>query len=173
MGKRKGGRGKRTLNPDSIFWDSSSYRVVCKSWALASFRLLARHLGNAKNCQSLQYGNWVNFVKRNPYGKFLSRGACKDVFCVQNTKGELEAVRTFVLMCMYACMYVCMYVCIYVCMYVCVRESVCMCMYVCVYVYMCVCMYVYMYACMYVCMCVCKYVCVCICICMRVCIFYL
>ena len=120
--KRKGGRGKRTLNPDSIFWDSSSYRVVCKSWALASFRLLARHLGNAKNCQSLQYGNWVNFVKRNPYGKFLSRGACKDVFCVQNTKGELEAVRTFVSL--YERVYVCVcervYLCVYGYVYVCV-----------------------------------------------------
>lgn len=123
--KRKGVKGKRTLNPDSIFWDSSSYRVVCKSWALASFRLLARHLGNAKNCQSLQYGNWVNFVKRNPYGKFLSRGACKDVFCVQNTKGELEAVRTFVFMLLYLCL--CVYECTFVreCVYVCVLCPMC------------------------------------------------
>ena len=123
--KRKGVKGKRTLNPDSIFWDSSSYRVVCKSWALASFRLLARHLGNAKNCQSLQYGNWVNFVKRNPYGKFLSRGACKDVFCVQNTKGELEAVRTFVFTFLYSCL--CVYECTFVreCVYVCVLCPMC------------------------------------------------
>ena len=91
-GKKKIGRGRRTANPDSIFMDASSYRVVSKSWALSSFRLLARHLANAENCQSLSYVEWSNFVKRNSYGKFLSRGACKDVFCVQNIKGSLEAV---------------------------------------------------------------------------------
>jgi hypothetical protein len=92
LGKRKTARGKRTVNPDSIFMDSSSYRVVSKAWALGSFRLLARHLGNAENCQSLNYTDWSVFVKRNPYGKFLSQGACKDVFCVQSVKGTLEAV---------------------------------------------------------------------------------
>ena len=68
--RRKGGRGKRTINPDSIFWDSSSYRVVCKSWALASFRLLARHLGdndidilNAFCCYSylINFSNFIYF----------------------------------------------------------------------------------------------------------------
>ena len=61
---------------------------------LGSYRLLARHLGNAENSQNLNYTQWSNFSKRHPWGKFLSRGACKDVFCVRDTDGVIEAVST-------------------------------------------------------------------------------
>ena len=59
---------------------------------LGSYRLLARHLSNSENCQSLNWSDYLNFLKRNSVGKFLSRGACKDVFCIKNAKGGLEAV---------------------------------------------------------------------------------
>ena len=39
LGKRKitTGRGRRTVNPDSIEMDSTSYRLVSKCWALGEF----------------------------------------------------------------------------------------------------------------------------------------
>jgi hypothetical protein len=92
FGKKKNSRGTRTACVESNYMDSSSYRLVSKCWALGSYRLLARHLANAENCQSLNWSEWSSFVKRNPWGKFLQQGACKNVFCVQNTKGGLEAV---------------------------------------------------------------------------------
>ena len=85
-GEQKGGRrgrGKRTADPVAQQEDATSYRLVSKAWALGSYRLLARHLSRAENCPALDYQEWSSFVRRNAYGKFLSQGACKDVYCVQ------------------------------------------------------------------------------------------
>jgi len=85
-GEQKGGRrgrGKRTADPAAQREDATSYRLVSKAWALGSYRLLARHLSRAENCPALDYPEWSAFVRRNAYGKFLSQGACKDVYCVQ------------------------------------------------------------------------------------------
>lgn len=85
---------RRTRNMESAREDATSYRLVSKSWALGSFRLLARHLSHAENSPALPWSRWAKFVSRYSWGRFLASGACKNVYCVQNThnSGLLEAV---------------------------------------------------------------------------------
>lgn len=84
--------GRRTKTQKFIGDDSKSYRLVSKAWALASYRLLARHMSNFSNCQTFTWTNWARFVKSYGRGFFLSQGACKSVYCIQDSKGSKQAV---------------------------------------------------------------------------------
>jgi len=84
--------GRRTKTQKFIGDDTKSYRLVSKAWALASYRLLARHMSNFDNCQSFTWTNWARFVKNYGRGFFLSQGACKSVYCIQDFKGAKQAV---------------------------------------------------------------------------------
>jgi hypothetical protein len=66
-------------------------RLVSKDWALGYYRLLARNLSDAKLSIAKDYGGWSDFVRRYSAGKFLSSGACKNVYSVQTSYGT-EAV---------------------------------------------------------------------------------
>jgi hypothetical protein len=112
---------------------SSSYRLVSKCWALGSYRLLARHLANAKNCQSLNWSEYSSFVKRNPWGKFLQQGACKNVFCIQNTKGIIWYMNIMYLYAFYMCLYI--YMRIYVYVYKCINKLIYRCFLICLYLF--------------------------------------
>jgi hypothetical protein len=56
--------------------------VVSKSWALECYKLRAANLSQPGACQRLDGTGWVRFMSQYGEGKFLSAGACKDVFCV-------------------------------------------------------------------------------------------
>ncbi len=85
-------RGRRTTNKEQIAEDYTSYRKVSKAWALGSYRLLARHMSIPANTPLMPYSRWLRFANNYAWGKFLSSGACKKVYCVQNPLGMLEAV---------------------------------------------------------------------------------
>jgi serine/threonine protein kinase len=68
-------------------------RQVCKAWAIASFKHLARTLSVPGKCQELHWQGWAKFARRYNWGRFLNQGACKEVYCVQNAEtGALEVV---------------------------------------------------------------------------------
>jgi hypothetical protein len=92
--KSRSNNSRRTKNLSSNMEDIYSYRLVSKAWALGSYRLLARHLSNIDNCPNLDWGKYSNFIRKCSWGKFLSKGACKDVFAVSNSSkgGLIEAV---------------------------------------------------------------------------------
>ena len=83
---------RRTRNAMSAAEDRLSFRLVSKAWALGSYRLLSRHLSNFDNSQNLAWSNYCAFVAKYSAGFFLSRGACKTVFCVAGATGACEAV---------------------------------------------------------------------------------
>lgn len=68
------------------------FRLVSKAWAVGSYKLLARHLSAIDNCQMMTYASWARFMRVYNWGKFLSAGACKEVYCVQEPSGALAAV---------------------------------------------------------------------------------
>ena len=68
------------------------YRLVSKSWAIGSYKLLANHLSEIGNCQQMNQKAWVSFMRAHNWGKFLSSGACKDVYMVQDNVGHVDAV---------------------------------------------------------------------------------
>jgi len=85
-------KGRRTTNKEQNKEDYTSYRKVSKAWALGSYRLLARHMSCPANTPLMPYSKWLRFANTFAWGKFLSSGACKRVYCVQNPAGLLEAV---------------------------------------------------------------------------------
>lgn len=86
-------RSTRSRNAEHVSFDASSYRLVSRAWCLGSYRLLARHLSSPTNSVALNYGRWAKFVSQNGWGKYISSGACKRVYCVHNSQsGLLEAV---------------------------------------------------------------------------------
>ena len=66
--------------------------LVSKSWALECFKIRASDLSLPGACQQLDHHGWVRFMKEYGDGKFLSAGACKDVFCVYSQSRELSTV---------------------------------------------------------------------------------
>lgn len=84
--------GRRTTNKEQNEEDYTSYRKVSKAWALGSYRLLARNMSCPANTPLMPFSKWLRFANTFSWGKFLSSGACKRVYCVQNPAGLLEAV---------------------------------------------------------------------------------
>lgn len=98
-GKKKGGSAtaksssRATKKVDKAAADSTNCRLVCKAWAIASFRLLARRI--ATGCDLERVGTWTRWaaiMKKNSVGAFLSSGACKQVYAVRNENHEIDAI---------------------------------------------------------------------------------
>jgi hypothetical protein len=69
------------------------FSMVSKSWALGYYKILTNYLSESGNCQQLDRKEWVNFMTAHNWGKFLSSGACKNVYCVQDSiSGRFDAV---------------------------------------------------------------------------------
>lgn len=83
----------RKLKPQFSYYLDPAYRLVNKSWALASYRLKARHLCITENAHAYQWSEWANVMNKYSWGKFISQGACKEVYCVQGPHmNHVEAV---------------------------------------------------------------------------------
>jgi len=61
---------------------TSDLLLVSKQWALECFKIRAASLSQPGACQALDHRGWTRFMMEYGDGKFLSAGACKDVFCV-------------------------------------------------------------------------------------------
>ena len=93
-GPGAGSAVRRTRNKKAEQEDAMNYRLVSRAWALASYRLLARQLAHSESSPVFPWPRWAKFVSKFSWGRFLSSGACKQVYCVQNqgNSGILEAV---------------------------------------------------------------------------------
>ena len=81
------------FDPDVEGFGVKQFGLVSKSWAIGSYKLLSRHLSQRGNCQTLNQKGWVSFMRKYNWGRFISSGACKDVYMVQNSfTGSLDAV---------------------------------------------------------------------------------
>lgn len=58
--------------------------LVSKVWALASYRQVAKFKSNPTNILMFSSNQWTNFLSKFNYGKYLSEGACKKVYCIQD-----------------------------------------------------------------------------------------
>ena len=56
--------------------------AVSKTWAMECFKIRASKLSQPDGSQHLDREGWIKFMKKYREGKFLSAGACKDVFSV-------------------------------------------------------------------------------------------
>jgi serine/threonine protein kinase len=90
---RRARRGGRRYEQATLE-ETISYRLVSKAWAVASYKLLAKHLSTLEDTDStlVNYTKWSSFMRARPWGRFLSSGACKEVFCVQDQMGTRQAV---------------------------------------------------------------------------------
>jgi hypothetical protein len=87
-------RGQQALEAD-IESTLAACHGVCKSWAMCTYIITARRRSDfeANKILSFNYSRWLQFVSKFCWGRFLSQGACKDVYCIQNpSNGRLEAV---------------------------------------------------------------------------------
>lgn len=69
------------------------FSMVSKSWAVGYYKILTNYMSESGNCQQLDRKGWVSFMNVHNWGKFLSSGACKNVYCVQDSiSGRFDAV---------------------------------------------------------------------------------
>ena len=61
--------------------------------ALGVYKLISKYYSEIGNCQQMKQKDWSSFMRTYNWGKFLSQGACKSVYCVKSMKSyDIQAV---------------------------------------------------------------------------------
>lgn len=78
------------IGPD---FDYMRPMLICKAWAVGVISVLARRRCHAiSTSPAITSNNWKSFLKSHIWGSFLSEGACKKVYRVQDQQQQLHAV---------------------------------------------------------------------------------